>query len=101
MSSVPGREVVRGLWRFTAAHREWTEDEVGEDGWDALVAWWAASTTRGMLLIDPLISDWVGLDEMIGAYRGRTGVRPPALRARSVDPVRGRARPGLARPAGA
>jgi hypothetical protein len=74
MSLAPSTEVLRGLWRFTAAHPEWTEEEGGDDGWDEVVAWWAVSTTRGMLLIDPLISDWGELDRMVGAHGGCAGV---------------------------
>jgi hypothetical protein len=31
-------EILQGLWRFEAAHPEWTDDEGGEAGWDQIVA---------------------------------------------------------------
>lgn len=55
--SGPIGEVLEGLWRFEAAHPDWTEDEGGEEGWDRIVVWWAVTTTRGVLLIDPLVLD--------------------------------------------
>ena len=36
-------EALPGLWRFEAAHPEWTEEEGGEEGWGQIVAWWALS----------------------------------------------------------
>lgn len=67
-------EVLPGLWRFSAEHPEWTEEEGGEEGWDRLVSWWATSTSRGLLLIDPLISDWDELDRLVDAQGGCAGV---------------------------
>ena len=70
----PIGEVLPGLWRFAAAHPEWTADEGGEEGWDQIVAWWCVSTTRGLLLIDPLVLDWEELDRMIDEHGGCAGV---------------------------
>jgi hypothetical protein len=67
-------EVLPGLWRFSAEHPAWTEQEGGEDGWDRLVAWWATSTSRGLLLIDPLITEWAELDRLVTAQGGCAGV---------------------------
>ena len=67
-------EVLPGLWCFSAKHPEWTEQEGGEDGWDPLVAWWATSTSRGLLLIDPLITEWAELDRLVTAQGGCAGV---------------------------
>jgi hypothetical protein len=67
-------EILPGLWRWTAAHPEWTEDEGGEEGWEPVVAWWATATTRGLLLIDPLVSDWDELDRLVGEHGGCAGV---------------------------
>ncbi len=59
---------------LSAEHPEWTEHEGGEDGWDRLVAWWATSTSRGLLLIDPLITGWDDLDRLVAAQGGCAGV---------------------------
>jgi glyoxylase-like metal-dependent hydrolase (beta-lactamase superfamily II) len=67
-------EILQGLWRFEAAHPEWTDEARGEDGWDEVVAWWAVATSRGLLLIDPLVFDWDELDAMIGEHGGCAGV---------------------------
>ncbi|MGI8411513.1 MAG: hypothetical protein ACR2LV_02375 [Solirubrobacteraceae bacterium] len=67
-------EALPGLWRFEADHPDWTEDEGGDEGWDRIVAWWAVSTTRGLLLVDPLLSGWDELDGMIGEHGGCAGV---------------------------
>lgn len=72
----PVGEILQGLWRFEAAHPEWTEDEGGEEGWGQVVAWWAMSTTRGLLLVlvDPLVFDWGQLDRMVGEHGGCAAV---------------------------
>jgi hypothetical protein len=58
-------EVIPGLWQFQATHPEW---EDGDD-WPPEVAWWAASTEAGLVLVDPLVEDWAALDTLI-ADRG-------------------------------
>ncbi len=70
----PAHEILPGLWSFSAEHPEWTEQEGGEDGWDRLVSWWAAATSRGLLLIDPLVTDWDALDRLVAAHGGCAGV---------------------------
>jgi hypothetical protein len=70
----PADEIIKGLWRFEAAHPEWTEDEGGDDGWEQVVAWWALRTSRGLLLVDPLVFDWARLDELISEHGGCAGV---------------------------
>lgn len=67
-------EVLRGLWRFEALHPEWTEEEGGEDGWEQIVAWWAVSVSRGLVLIDPLVVEWPELDVLVEQHRGCAGV---------------------------
>ncbi|MFZ0041350.1 MAG: hypothetical protein WAK93_08590 [Solirubrobacteraceae bacterium] len=67
-------EIQPGLWRFEAEHPDWTEDEGGEDGWEPVVAWWAAATSRGLLLIDPLVADWAGIDELVSRHGACAGV---------------------------
>jgi hypothetical protein len=67
-------EVLPGLWRFEAEHPDWTEDEGGEEGWDQIVAWWAVRTSRGLLLVDPLVVDWAQLDALARQGGGCAGV---------------------------
>lgn len=66
--------ILPGLWRFEAQHPDWTEEEGGEDGWERLVAWWALSTSRGVLLIDPLVFEWEELDALIDEHGGCAGI---------------------------
>ena len=72
--SVGTGEVLQGLWRFEVAHPEWTEEEGGEDGWEQIVAWWALRTSRGLLLIDPLVLDWDQLDGLVAEHGGCAGI---------------------------
>jgi hypothetical protein len=67
-------EILDGLWRFEATHPEWTEDEGGEDGWDPVVAWWAVAAPSGLVLIDPLIEDWEGVDRLVEDRGGCAGI---------------------------
>jgi glyoxylase-like metal-dependent hydrolase (beta-lactamase superfamily II) len=71
-----GEQLLEGIWRFVARHPEWTEDDVvpGEDGWEPDVAWWAVAADPGLVLIDPLVDDWRGLDEFVEAQRGCAGI---------------------------
>ncbi len=49
-------ELVPGLWRWTATHPEWTEEEgAGEDGWEPEVASYALVEEDTLVLIDPLV----------------------------------------------
>jgi hypothetical protein len=72
--SVGTGEVLQGVWRFEVTHPEWTEEEGGEDGWERIVAWWALRTSRGLLLIDPLVLDWDLLDGMVAEHGGCAGI---------------------------
>jgi Metallo-beta-lactamase superfamily len=67
-------EVLPGLWRFEGVHPDWTEEEWGEEGWDPVVASWAASTARGVLLIDPLAFDWTDLDRVVEQHGSCAGI---------------------------
>jgi len=67
-------EVLDGLWRFEAVHPEWTEDEGGEEGWEPRVAWWGVAVSPGLVLIDPLVTDWDALDRLIEARGGCAGI---------------------------
>jgi hypothetical protein len=55
-------EVLEGLWRFVAVHPEWVDES---DGWDPEVAWWAVRTGPGLVLVDPLVTEWDGLDRLV------------------------------------
>jgi hypothetical protein len=66
--------ILPGLWRFQAEHPDWTVDEGGEEGWEPLVGWWAISTSRGLMLIDPLVLDWRGLDALVAEHGGCAGI---------------------------
>ncbi|MGO9961796.1 MAG: hypothetical protein ACLP50_38450 [Solirubrobacteraceae bacterium] len=72
--SGPSGETLQGLWQFEAAHPEWTEAEGGDEGWDQIVAWWAVNTSRGLLLVDPLVTDWDQLDRLVGERGGCAGI---------------------------
>jgi hypothetical protein len=74
MSGDPVGQILPGLWRFEAVHPEWTEEEGGEDGWEPSVAWWALSLPRGVVLIDPLVEDWDGLDQLTESHGGCLGL---------------------------
>ena len=74
MSDTTVGEVLSGVWRFEALHPEWTEEEGGEDGWDPTVAWWAVSSPRGLLLVDPLVVEWPELDALVEQHGGCAGV---------------------------
>ena len=67
-------EVLGGVWRFEAQHPEWTEEDGGEDGWEQTVAWWAISSSRGLLLVDPLVFQWRQLDALVESHGGCGGV---------------------------
>jgi glyoxylase-like metal-dependent hydrolase (beta-lactamase superfamily II) len=67
-------KILDGLWRFEGVHPEWTEDEGGEDGWEAAVAWWALAGRRGLILIDPLVSESAELDGLVESQRRVAGI---------------------------
>lgn len=69
-----GDQILPGLWRFEALHPEWTAEEGGEEGWEQLVAWWALRSADGLVLIDPLVEDWAGLDRLVAENGGCAGV---------------------------
>lgn len=63
-------EILPGLHQFTAIHPEWEE---GED-WPPEVAWWTVGTDAGLVLIDPLVTDWPALDALVTAGGGCAGI---------------------------
>jgi len=48
------QELRPGLWTWTAAHPDWTEDEGGPQGWDRVVRSYAYDSGPSLVLIDPL-----------------------------------------------
>lgn len=48
------QEVRPGLWTWTAAHPDWTEDEGGPDGWDREVRSYAYDSGGSLVLFDPI-----------------------------------------------
>lgn len=93
MQHVPVGEILDGLWRFEALHPEWTEDEGGGEGWEQSVAWWAIASSQGLVLVDPLVVDWVALDRLVGERGGCVGViRTCHWHQRSVADVAARYR---------
>ena len=60
------QELRPGLWRWTAAHPDWTPDEGGPDGWEQEVASYAYVADETLVLVDPLVPDddrfWRELD---------------------------------------
>jgi len=94
----PPDQVLRGLWGFSAIHPEWEDDN---DGWEPEVAWWALDTGDGVLLIDPLVEDWEGLDALVTGGGGCCGIiRTTYWHERTIPQARARygtevwARPG-------
>lgn len=69
-----GEEILRGLWRLEALHPEWTPEDGGDDGWEQTVAWYAAASAGGLLLVDPLVVDWPELDALVEGHGGCAGV---------------------------
>ena len=91
MSAHSTGQVLEGLWRFEATHPEWTEEEGGEDGWEPLVSWWAIACSHGLVLIDPLVADWSGLDGLVAEHGRCAGViRTCHWHQRSVGEVAAR-----------
>jgi len=48
-------ELAPGLWRWTAAHPEWTPDQGGPEGWEEEVAAYFCEADGDLLLIDPIV----------------------------------------------
>jgi hypothetical protein len=63
-------EILPNVWQFEAVHPDWEEG----DDWDRNVAWWAARRPTGLVLIDPLVSDWNLLDGLVAAAGGCAGI---------------------------
>jgi hypothetical protein len=78
-------EILTNLWRFEAVHPEWEEG----DDWPAEVAWWAARTPAGLVLIDPLVSDWDLVDGLVETAGGCAAViRTCWWHQRTIDEAR-------------
>jgi hypothetical protein len=81
-------QILDGLWRFEALHPEWTEDEGGGDGWEQSVAWWAVAAPGGIVLVDPLVDEWDGVDRLMAVEGGCAGVvRTCVWHQRSIGDV--------------
>jgi hypothetical protein len=84
----PTGEVLPGVWRFESIHPEWTEDA---DDWEPEVAWWAVRTDDGLVLIDPLVTDWDRLDRLVHENGGCAAiVRTTYWHERSIAQARDR-----------
>lgn len=88
-----------GLWRWTAAHPDWTSEEGPYGGWEREVACVYHEAPDGIVLIDPLVPDdaadaaryWRALDRDVD----RIGAPPTIVvscrwHARSADDIRTR-----------
>lgn len=49
------RQLAPGLWRWTAAHPDWTPAEGGEEGWEPDVGCVYCEAEEGIVLVDPLV----------------------------------------------
>jgi len=59
------RELSPGLWWWSAPHPEWKpEDLEGGEGWEQIVSSYALAAD-GLVLFDPLVEDWDGLDSLV------------------------------------
>lgn len=80
-------EILPSLWRFEAIHPAWEEG----DDWGPAVAWCAARTPAGLVLIDPLVDDWNALDALVQVAGACAAiVRPCWWHERSIEAARGR-----------
>jgi glyoxylase-like metal-dependent hydrolase (beta-lactamase superfamily II) len=71
---IDDEEILSGVWRFESRHPEWTEEEGEAEGWEPEVAWWAVRTGHGLVLVDPLVTDWETLDRLLDEKGGCAGV---------------------------
>lgn len=76
-----------GVWRWTARHPEWHRD----DGWAHEVGCYAVSAGGGTLLLDPLVLDEAGWEQLDGVVQGpvETLITIP-YHVRSAEPARAR-----------
>lgn len=70
MTSATQDPLLDGVWRFTADHPDWVPEAAGDDGWEREVAWWAIATPEGLVLVDPLPTDWDALDRLVDTHGG-------------------------------
>jgi glyoxylase-like metal-dependent hydrolase (beta-lactamase superfamily II) len=64
-------ELAPGLWWWTAAHPEWTpEDLEGGAGWEEVVSSYALVASENLVLFDPLVEDWDWLDDQVEKHGG-------------------------------
>jgi len=75
-------EIAPGVWRWTAAHPDWTPDEGGDEGWEPEVGCVYCETGDGIVLVDPLVPSeaadaerfWRALDRDVERAGGRVSV---------------------------
>jgi hypothetical protein len=62
-------ELAPGLWRWSAPHPRWRPGMDGPGGWAQEVASVAYDTGDALVLIDPQVDDWAGLDALVSGRR--------------------------------
>jgi glyoxylase-like metal-dependent hydrolase (beta-lactamase superfamily II) len=73
------RPIAQGLWRWTAAHPDWTPRQGGRSGWEAEVASVYLAAEDAVVLIDPFVPGspearerfWRALDRDLERLAGR------------------------------
>lgn len=60
------REVAPGLLWWSEPHPEWTPDDLEEgQGWEQIVSSYALARDGGLVLFDPLVTDWAPVDRLV------------------------------------
>jgi glyoxylase-like metal-dependent hydrolase (beta-lactamase superfamily II) len=89
-------ELAPGLWRWTATHPEWTEEQGGSEGWEPEVSSYALVGEDALVLIDPLVPDdeeerfWRALDDDVEQHGPPQIVLTVFYHARSAPTILGR-----------
>lgn len=91
--------LAEGLWRWTATHPEWTPASASPAGWDQQVGCVFLETSRGIVLVDPLVPAastesvrfWMALEQDVARAKGVVHVLvTTAWHGRSADAIRER-----------
>jgi hypothetical protein len=89
-------ELAPRLWRWTATHPEWTEEEGGQEGWEPEVSSYALVEEDVLVLIDPLVPAdeeerfWRALDDDVQHHGPPQILLTVFYHARSAATVLGR-----------